>query len=82
MQTRWPVARARLGIAGFVLTLAALLPFEATAQTPFVPYYGKNRVKYDNFNWHIYTTDHFEIYYYPEIEIIHYDDPGLSSLGR
>jgi hypothetical protein len=41
---------------------------EAAAQTPFVPYYGKNQIRYDNFRWHIYTTDHFEIYYYPEIE--------------
>jgi Tol biopolymer transport system component len=24
-------------------------------------------VHYDNFEWHIYTTDHFEIYYYPEL---------------
>jgi hypothetical protein len=36
--------------------------------TPFVPYFGKNRVHYDKFKWHIYTTDHFEIYYYPELE--------------
>ena len=32
------------------------------------PYLGKNRVKYDKFDWHIYTTDHFDIYYYPELE--------------
>ena len=38
------------------------------AQTPYVPYFGKNRIRYNNFKWHIYTTDHFEIYYYPEIE--------------
>lgn len=37
-------------------------------QTGFVPYYGKNRIRYDNFDWHIYTTDHFEIFYYPELE--------------
>jgi hypothetical protein len=40
----------------------------ATAQTPFVPYFGKNKIHYDTFEWHIYTTDHFEIYYYPEME--------------
>jgi hypothetical protein len=40
----------------------------ASAQTQFVPYYGKNNIHYDDFDWHIYTTDHFEIYYYPEIE--------------
>jgi len=40
----------------------------AAAQTPFIPYFGKNDVQYDTFDWHIYTTDHFEIYYYPELE--------------
>src|SRR5207247_6848253 len=25
-------------------------------------------IHYDTFDWHIYTTDHFEIYYYPDIE--------------
>ncbi|MBI3402143.1 MAG: PD40 domain-containing protein [Acidobacteria bacterium] len=40
----------------------------AAAQTPFVPYFGKNQIHYDTFDWHIYATDHFEIYYYPEIE--------------
>jgi hypothetical protein len=38
------------------------------AQTPFVPYFGKNSIRYDKFDWHIYKTDHFEIYYYPELE--------------
>jgi hypothetical protein len=38
------------------------------AQTSMVPYFGKNNIHYDTFDWHIYTTDHFEIYYYPELE--------------
>ena len=29
---------------------------------------ARTSIRYDNFDWHIYTTDHFEIYYYPEIE--------------
>lgn len=40
----------------------------AAAQTDFVPYFGKNQIRYDTFDWRIYTTEHFEIYYYPEIE--------------
>jgi hypothetical protein len=40
----------------------------ATAQTPMVPYFGKNNVHYDKFEWSIYKTDHFEIYYYPALE--------------
>ena len=68
MHTHQRGARARLGIVALVFAFAGLVPLEALAQTPFVPYYGKNRVKYDNFEWHIYTTDHFEIYYYSALE--------------
>src|SRR5262245_29523984 len=40
----------------------------AAAQTQMIPYFGKNNVHYDKFEWSIYTTDHFEIYYYPSLE--------------
>ena len=59
--------RAPFGIALFIgVFLAGTIA--ASAQTPFVPYFNKNRIKYDHFRWHTYATDHFEIYYYPEIE--------------
>ncbi len=57
-----PVALAILGL------LAAFVPLTAEAQTGYIPYYGKNQIRYDRFDWHIYQSDHFEIYYYPEIE--------------
>ena len=38
------------------------------AQSGFAPYYGKNQIHWDKFEWYIYKTDHFEIYYYPENE--------------
>jgi hypothetical protein len=59
--------RAPFGIALFTFVFVAGT-LAASAQTAFVPYYNKNRIKYDHFNWRTYTTDHFEIYYYPEIE--------------
>ena len=37
-------------------------------ENPFIPYYGKNLVHYGNFDWKIYTTDHFEIFYYAEVQ--------------
>ena len=56
-----------------IVWLVGLLAFSwaagAAAQSnQFNPYFGKNLVKYDDFDWHIYTTDHFEIFYYPELE--------------
>jgi hypothetical protein len=59
--------RAAAATAAFVAALV-LAPAVASAQTPYIPYYGKNQIRYTNFRWQIYTTDHFEIYYYPEIE--------------
>ena len=68
-----PCGRAILShmvCAGLIGALALGWTVDAMAQaaTQFNPYYGKNRVKYDDFQWHIYTTDHFEIFYYPEVE--------------
>ncbi len=51
-----------------VLAVSACLAPSASAQTQFAPYFGKNAIRYDHFRWHTYQTDHFEIYYYPEIE--------------
>lgn len=53
-----------LAAAAFYLMAAST----AAAQTPYIPYYGKNQIRYDRFDWHWYETDHFVIYYYPEIE--------------
>lgn len=57
-----PVALLLAGV------LVAASGREVAAQTGFIPYYGKNQIRYDKFDWQIYTTDHFEIYYYPEIK--------------
>ncbi|HET7618878.1 MAG TPA: hypothetical protein VF159_05150 [Gemmatimonadaceae bacterium] len=57
-----------LSVSALVACCLVAATVAASAQTPFVPYYNKNRIKYDHFDWHIYTTDHFEIYYYPETE--------------
>ncbi|HEY7788923.1 MAG TPA: hypothetical protein VIC33_00270 [Vicinamibacterales bacterium] len=47
----------------------------AAAQTPFVPYFGKIYPHYDTFDWYVYTTDHFEIYYYPALK------PHLATIA-
>ena len=69
MRTRVPLPPpARSPVAAVSRSLLAGHASLAAAQTPMVPYFGKNNIHYDKFDWHIYTTDHFEIYYYPEIE--------------
>ncbi|MCX8010135.1 MAG: hypothetical protein N3A61_03200, partial [Ignavibacteria bacterium] len=31
-------------------------------------YFGRNKVQYTNFDWHVLKTENFDIYYYPEIQ--------------
>jgi WD40 repeat protein len=31
-------------------------------------YFGRNKVQYTEFKWQIYKTEHFDIYYYPEMQ--------------
>jgi hypothetical protein len=69
MRTR--STRARTTPLGVCLLATALIfgaGLDAFAQTSYVPYFGKNRIRYDDFKWKIYTTEHFEIYFYPELE--------------
>ena len=68
MRTRTLRGEGTRRLAGLLLILWAVGAVAASAQTQFIPYYGKNQIRYDNFEWHIYETDHFEIYYYPETE--------------
>ena len=59
---------APVAIALLAIGLMGVAAEQVFAQTPYVPYYGKNRIRYNDFKWKIYTTDHFEIYYYPDVE--------------
>ena len=69
MRTPRQKALTPLALALFsLLATAAMGPAVAEAQTGQIPYFGKNQIRYDNFEWHTYQTEHFEIYYYPEIE--------------
>jgi len=33
-------------------------------------YFGRNKVQYTDFDWHVLKTEHFDIYYYPEMKDI------------
>lgn len=43
------------------------LVFAALAASPLsAQYYGKNKIQYDVFDWEVYHSPHFDIYFYPE----------------
>jgi Tol biopolymer transport system component len=68
MRTRDGRGRRTPILLAVVVGLALAMAGPANAQTQFIPYFGKNLIHYDTFDWHIYQTDHFEIFYYPAIE--------------
>lgn len=56
----YPLAAPLAAGLALCLALAPLAP-EADAQG-----FGRNKIQYDDFDWHILETEHFDIYYYPE----------------
>lgn len=52
-------------LAGAALWLLTSLPLSAQWF-----YFGRNKVQYTEFQWQVLKTDHFDIYYYPEMEAL------------
>jgi len=50
-----------------ILILFGLLLPAAGVQAQFGYHFGRNKIQYEIFDWQIMKTDHFEIYYYPEM---------------
>jgi hypothetical protein len=50
------------------LTLGLLLALVGAVHPQF--YFGRNKIQYEQFDWQVLTTPHFQIYYYPEEEIL------------
>ena len=56
-----PLARWSL----LALVVLALTPLSADAYL-----FGKNKVHYDSFDWQVYHSAHFDLYYYPEEAVL------------
>ena len=50
----------------FLVLLSAVLV--GTAQAQYGYYFGRNKIQYHHFDWHILKTEHFDIYFYPEMQ--------------
>ncbi|MGE5438433.1 MAG: hypothetical protein ACM3UR_01170, partial [Bacteroidota bacterium] len=49
----------------YLVLFLLILPAAAQAQFYF---FGRNKVQYDNFNWKVLKTEHFDIYFYDDFE--------------
>ncbi len=50
----------------FIIAFVLVSILAATSSAQFF-YFGQNKVQYTQFDWHVLKTDHFDIYYYPEM---------------
>jgi len=62
-----PARRSMRRAAGAALLLAAAVLALAPAPAGA---FGKNKVHYDSFDWQVYHSPHFDLYYYPEEEVL------------
>ncbi|MDH7513246.1 MAG: hypothetical protein QHH14_09905 [Clostridiales bacterium] len=59
MKNKW-------GIPAVVLSCLALISPSPAQEFFYYPYYGKNKIMYEDFQWKSYATDHFHVYFYAE----------------
>jgi hypothetical protein len=73
---------ATLAVVAALATLALSLPGAAEAQ-----YFGQNKIAYRQFDWRIYHSPHFDVYYYPEAEaslekVVSFAESAYDVLSR
>ncbi len=52
-----------------VLAAGAAAPAAGQIISPYFNYFGQNKIVYDKFNWQIYRSTHFAIYFYDREEV-------------
>ena len=57
----------RFGLLAFTLAAVGLIVTDAHAQYGYY-HFGRNKIQYEDFDWHVLKTEHFDIYYYPEMQ--------------
>ncbi len=51
----------------FPACVVALLLIATVSDTQAQYYFGRNKIQYDDFEWKILKTEHFDVYFYPEM---------------
>ena len=53
-------------ISIYILTFISVVVFVNYSQAQY--YFGRNKIQYNDFDWHVLKTEHFDIYYYIEMK--------------
>ncbi len=60
-----PMTHRLQGGLRLLVTALALVGLAATAHAQG---FGRNKIQYEGFDWHVLETEHFDVYYYPEAQ--------------
>jgi len=52
----------------YLFSIILILVFASNEALSQRFYYGRNKIQYTDFDWMVLSTDHFNIYYYPEMQ--------------
>lgn len=72
---------ARAGAAAIAVVMIVIAAAPADAQ------FGKNKIRYENFDWKVYHAPHFDVYYYPSEEhllqkVVSYAESAYDELSQ
>ncbi len=88
---RSPLRLAVLAIAALVTLVALAPPAGAQLYAPLPEFYGrgfgKNKIQYRNFDWQIYHSPHFDVYYYADEaellqKVVSFAESAYDQLSR
>ena len=63
-----PMLRISAFLPGVLFVLVALLLPAVPSWAQLGYHFGRNKIQYEDFEWQVMNTEHFEIYYYPEMQ--------------
>lgn len=72
-------------VRAFVILAICSLSLPELAAAQFTFYFGRNKVQYEDFDWQVLRTEHFDVYYYPEMQELaehgaHFAEEAYSEL--
>jgi Tol biopolymer transport system component len=83
--------KLRRPLSGALAALSVLVPLALAAPAPAAAqvfgYFGKNKITYEEFDWKIYHSPHFDVYYYEEEanllpKIVSFAESAYDRLSR
>ena len=71
--------KMKTGISRYAAAVVAALCVATLASSLQAQYFGRNKVRYESFNFRILETPHFDIFYYPAESVVTMDAARMAE---